>query len=369
MRCRAIAKAYVKRVALRYTFGCPIRPLVGFCLWGHPMPKSSLLRVFGVILLIAIAGVAVFFWLRFTPGRTEAGCNLHERRCIAQVPGGGTVTLGVEPRPFELGRPWKLSLAIDGISADKAEIDFAGLTLQTSFNRVVLTSVAPGRFEGEGTIPTCTFEPSTWQATVLVKSGDRNLSIPFVFSSDPSVTPTVEPRKELAVAPGGGGSMLRGAGGAFGAQQIRGFVAVLFFGYTQAPPTCSQPLAVIDGALAKLSADERARVLAVMVALDPQGDAPERLQPQLQARFLGYRVATGADADLIGAARLYGAAFSRRAPGPDGKPRIDHSAVFSILDPTGRLVGQLASQDSDKLAAELRKALGTATPAPAPAPK
>lgn len=105
-----------------------------------------------------------------------------------------------------------------------------------------------------------------------------------------------------------------------------------------------------------------------MITLDTEGDAPERLQPELQAKHgPAYRIVTGADADLIGAARLYGAAFVRRLPAPDGTPRIDHSTVYSIVDPTGRLVGQLAAQNPDRLAAELRKALGAKVTTPAPA--
>ena len=162
--------------------------------------------------------------------------------------------------------------------------------------------------------------------------------------------------------------MLRGADGPFGPQQTKGFATILFFSYSRVPPQCPQPLAVVDAALAKLSADERGKVRAVLVSLDPDGDSPDKLQPQLQARSPSYRVATGADADLIGITRLYGAAFVRRPPGPDGKPRIDHSAVFSILDPSGRLVGQLAAQDPDRLAGELRKALGAAVTGPTPPP-
>ena len=103
-----------------------------------------------------------------------------------------------------------------------------------------------------------------------------------------------------------------------------------------------------------------------MVTLDPVGDAPERLQAELQAKHQpNYRVATGADADLVGTARLFGAAFGRRPPGPDGKARIDHAAIYYLLDANGGLVGQLAAQDPDRLATELRKALGVAAAAPA----
>jgi len=320
-----------------------------------------------ILLAVVVAAVAAFLYnvQRNAPARSEDGCNLHERPCSAPVPGGGRATLALQPRPLAFGKSWKLSVALEEAGADKVEVDFSGLSQPTSFNRVVLAKGEGGRFDGEATLPDCTFEPLDWQATVLIGSGADLRKVPFLFSSEPAARPKGEPRKEFASAPGGGSAMLRGADGPFGPQQTKGFATVLFFSYSRIPPQCPQPLAVVDAALAKLSADERGKVRAVMVSLDPDGDSPDKLQPQLQARSPSYRVATGADADLIGTTKLYGAAFVRRPPGPDGKPRIDHSAVFSILDPSGRLVGQLAAQDPDKLAGELRKALGASVPASA----
>lgn len=330
--------------------------------------RTAALLIF-LVVLVAAAGAYLFHVQRNAPARSEDGCNLHERPCSAPIPGGGRATLGMQPRPLGFGKPWKLSLTLEETNAEKVEIDFSGQKQPASFNRVTLVKGEGGRFDGEATLPSCVFEPMDWQATVLIGEGADVRKVPFLFGADPTMRPKGEPRKELAAAPGGGSAMLRGADGPFGPQQTKGFATVLFFSYSRIPAECPQPLAVVDAALAKLSADERGKVMAVLISLDPDGDSPEKLQPQLQARSPSYRVATGADADLIGAAKLYGASFVRRPPGSDGKPRIDHSAVFSILDPTGRLVGQLAAQDSDKLAAELRKALGTATPAPAPAAK
>jgi len=329
------------------------------------MPKLSMsVRSVGIIALLVLAAGAAYLWWRLAPGRMEDGCNLHERRCSAAAPGGGRVMLGIEPRPLDYGRPWRLTVTLDELAAEKVEVDFAGLDTPTSFNRVELAAVAAGRFEGQATLPMCAFEPIDWQASVLLGTGDKRRSVPFVFNSDPAVRAQSLPRQELAVPPGGGTSVLRGVEGIFSAQQLRGYATLLFFGYSATPPGCPQPLAVIDGALAKLTADERARVRVVMVALDAAGDAPERLQPELQARHLpNYRVVTGAGADLIGTARLYGAAFMPRPPGPDGKPRIDHASIYSLLDPTGRLVAQVAAQDPERLAVELRRALaGSAVP-------
>lgn len=333
------------------------------------MPESSrFARNAGiaVLALLLVAAAAAYLWWRQLPGRVEDGCSLHERRCSAPVPGGGRVMLGIEPRPLHYGPSWKITVSFEETAAEKVEVDLGGLDAPTGYNRFALAAAKDGAFEGEAALPWCGFEPMEWQATLLLGTGDQRRSVPFVLSTDPAARPKSEPRKDLAQAPGGGMAMLRGADGPFGGEQMQGYATVLFFGYSRTPETCPKPLAVIDGALAKLSAEERARVRAVMISLDTEGDAPGRLQPELQAGHgANYRVVTGADADLAGAARLYGATFMRRLPGADGKPRIDHSTIFSIADPTGRLVGQLAAPNPERLAVELRKALGTGAAAPA----
>lgn len=310
-----------------------------------------------LVALVVLAAVAAYLWWRQAPGRVEDGCNLHERPCSAPAPGGGRVTLGIEPRPLDYGRPWRVTVKLEELAADKVEVDFSGLDAPTSYNRSALASVATGRFEGEATLPMCAFEPIEWQASVLLASGDKRQVVPFVFNADRAVRPKSAPRQELAAAPGGGTSMLRGADGPFGAEQLRGYATVLFFGYTATPAACPKPIAVIDAALAALSPEERAKVRVVMVALDG-ADAPERLQPELQARHQpNYLVATGAGADLAGTARLYGAAFVPRPPGADGKSRIDHASIYSLLDRNGQLIQQVTSQDPKNLAARLREAL------------
>lgn len=354
-------------MGLRYTFGSLFDPFVGFPFLDPIMsqsPRSARNTGIAVLVLLLVAAAA-YLWWRQLPGRVEDGCSLHERRCSAPVPGGGRVMLGIEPRPLRYGPSWKMTVSFEETAAEKVEVDFTGLDAPTSYNRVALAAAKDGAFEGEAALPWCGFEPMEWQATLLLGLGDQRRSVPFVLSTDPAARPRSEARKELARAPGGGMAMLRGADGPFGGEQMQGYATVLFFGYSRTPAHCPEPFAAIDGALAKLSADERARVRAVMITLDTEGDAPARLQPELQAKHgPNYRLVTGADADLIGAARLYGAAFVRRLPDPDGKPRIDHSTVYSIVDPTGRLVGQLAVPNPERLAVELRKALGAGGAAP-----
>ena len=322
-------------------------------------PTLSVRSIGLIALVLLLAAGAGYLWWRQAVGRMENGCNLHERRCSASVPGGGRVILGIEPRPLGYGHPWRLTVAFDETVAEKVEVDFAGLDASTSFNRVTLLPGEANRFEGEAILPMCMFGPIDWQATVLLGTGEKRRSVPFVFNADPGAPAKSAARQEVAPPPGGGSSVLRGAEGSFTAEALRGYATIMFFGYTAAPASCPQPLAVIDGALAKLSADERAKVRVLMVALDAEGDEPKRLQPELQARHQpNYLVATGAGADLVGTARLYGAAFTPHPAGPDGKPRIDHAAIYSLLDRSGHLVGQVTSQDPERLAARLREVLG-----------
>ncbi len=266
--------------------------------------------------------------------------------------------LGIEPRPLDYGRPWRVTVTLDDLAADQVEVDFAGLNVPTSYNRTALASVAAGRFEGEATLPMCAFEPIDWQASVLLASGEKRQVVPFLFNADPAVRPKSAPRQELATPPIGGRSVLHGVGGTFTAKDLLDHATVLFFGYSATPPGCPQPLVIIDGAMRMLTPEERAQVQVVMVALDSEGDAPDRLQPELQARYQpSYRVVTGFPADLIGTAMAYGAALTLRARGQDGKPRIDHAAIYYLRDRNGRYSGQVTSQDPKQLAARLREVI------------
>ena len=333
------------------------------------LPLSRRALTLWVILGGGIAASLLLWWW-LAAGRVEDGCNLHQRRCSAPVSGGGRVTLGIEPRPIGLQGPWNLKVSLEDAEADNVEVDIAGVDVPTGFNRVSLNRIKEGRFVGEVTVPVCLFAPIDWQVTVLLRADKMKRAVPFVFNSDPAAVASNAPQDRINIgAPGGGASLLLRADGKLAFHHERGYVTLIFLGYTRAPLTCPQPLAVIDSALGRLATEERERLRVVMVALDPDGDAPAQLQPQLQARYSSYRVMTGADADLIGTANLYGTFFARRSPGTDGKPRIDHSAIFSILDTGGRLVGQLAAQDPERLAGELRKVLGAGATKPISPPQ
>ena len=76
------------------------------------------------------------------------------------------------------------------------------------------------------------------------------------------------------------------------ASETRGFVTLLFFGYTNCPDVCPQHLVNIAGALRQMSAKDQGRVRMVFVTTDPARDTPERLRGWLNnfdRRFIGLR--------------------------------------------------------------------------------
>lgn len=81
----------------------------------------------------------------------------------------------------------------------------------------------------------------------------------------------------------GGDFTLRSADGPVSLQQLRGKVVLLFFGYTSCPDACPTTLAVLSQVFSKLDAQERDKVTALFVSLDPDRDTPERLQ-----KYTGY---------------------------------------------------------------------------------
>ena len=70
----------------------------------------------------------------------------------------------------------------------------------------------------------------------------------------------------------------------------RGFVTLLYFGYTNCPDVCPQHLVNIAGALKRMSPADQEKVRVVFVTTDPARDTPERLRGWLNnfdKRFIG----------------------------------------------------------------------------------
>lgn len=150
---------------------------------------GGLLWVLVAVLALALVGVALYkAWPLLYPTILEEapldpGCDLRQGPCLARLPGGGQISLGIEPRSLPATQPLELLVLIEGLDAREAVVDFQGVDMNMGFNRVPLQPSASGRFGGSGTLPACVRSRMTWEARVLVRIPRGLVAAPFRFET------------------------------------------------------------------------------------------------------------------------------------------------------------------------------------------
>jgi len=117
-----------------------------------------------------------------------------------------------------------------------------------------------------------------------------------------------------------------GAAFDFGAK-TRGYVTLLYFGYTHCPDTCPLQMSMIEQALRKLPAGSASQFQVVFVTTDPARDTPGVIRAWLDhfdKRFIGLTGSEKAIEATQVAAKLSPARKS--AMRPDGNYEVGHSA-------------------------------------------
>lgn len=152
---------------------------------------------------------------------------------------------------------------------------------------------------------------------------------------------------------------LDGAGGAaIDAATLQGRWTLVFLGFTHCPDICPTTLADLGAAqkrLADLPEAQRARIL--FVSADPERDTPQATADYARHFSPDALGATADHARLEPFVRSLGMVYMKRDLDAGGYT-VDHSSRVALLDPQGRLAGQIATPlDVAKIAADLR-ALG-----------
>lgn len=122
----------------------------------------------------------------------------------------------------------------------------------------------------------------------------------------------------------------------FRLSDLRGKVALLFFGYTNCPDVCPTTLSELKRVKALLG-DEAEQVAFVFVSVDGSRDTPERLSAYVRAfdpQFIGL---TGDDAALRPISRDFGVFYQRVNYESDVNYLVDHTASTFVVDQQGRL--------------------------------
>lgn len=147
-------------------------------------------------------------------------------------------------------------------------------------------------------------------------------------------------------------------GDAVSSSDLRGKVAVVYFGFASCPDVCPLALSRLSAALNELSKEDQTEIAPLFVTVDPARDTPEALKAYLafDERIIGL---TG-DQAAIDAARRSFKVFARRQPLPDSALgyTMDHSSLFYLVDREGR--PRIALHDylgPDEFAAMLRRSI------------
>lgn len=146
-------------------------------------------------------------------------------------------------------------------------------------------------------------------------------------------------------------------GASVSAQDYRGKVTLLLFGYTHCPDVCQTTMAELAQALrASGAGPDDARVLFVTV--DPARDSTAVMRAYVHAfgsRFVGLR---GDAASLAALARRYRVSYTLGKPDAQGQYEVSHSSAVFVFGRDGRARLLFTPKDApDAMAQDLRRVM------------
>ncbi len=139
------------------------------------------------------------------------------------------------------------------------------------------------------------------------------------------------------------------------ADDYRGKIVMLYFGYTHCPDACPTTLATLSEAIRSLGPDA-AKMRVLFVTVDPKRDTSAVLKSYVSffgPQFVGLR---GDDAELTALSKRYRIAFHLEPPDRNGNYAVDHSSAVFIFDGSGRI--RLLGREGDgaaQFAQDLRR--------------
>ena len=154
------------------------------------MNKKILIDAIGLLLISLVVVVGYKLSPLLLPKadvtvQPDPACDLNRAACRVALPSGGQLELRMNPRPIPMVKPFQVEVKLEGVSAARIEVDFAGIEMNMGLNRIELVAGAGGVHTGEATLPVCITGQMDWQATVLVEAGNQRIAVPFRFASVP----------------------------------------------------------------------------------------------------------------------------------------------------------------------------------------
>ena len=140
------------------------------------------------------------------------------------------------------------------------------------------------------------------------------------------------------------------------AQDFKGKVVALFFGYTHCPDVCPTSLFEISEVLRAMGKDAD-KVNAVFISVDPERDTPATMKDYLSSFDPHLQGLSGDPAEIAKVITSY-RVYAKKVPTKDGDYTMDHTALVYLMDRDGRFVSPFNLKRSpEEAATELKRYL------------
>jgi protein SCO1/2 len=140
------------------------------------------------------------------------------------------------------------------------------------------------------------------------------------------------------------------------AEDFRGKLMLIYFGYTYCPDVCPTELQTM-GAAVDLLGDKQNAVQPIFVTIDPGRDTPEQLRLYAESFHPRLVALTGSKEQVAAAARAYKVYFAKR-PVEGGDYLMDHSSFVFLMGRDGKYLMHFGPGTTpEQMAAAIEKRL------------
>ena len=134
--------------------------------------------------------------------------------------------------------------------------------------------------------------------------------------------------------------------------QLRGKLALIFFGYTTCPDACPTTLSKLSHVYKMLDDSEQKRLVTVFVSVDPGRDTPPVLKKYLAYFRINTIGLTGPKEDIDQVVRQYGAKYEIEQSDSAAGYHINHSTDLYLLNERGEVARTFSYADGAQLIAD-----------------
>jgi len=140
------------------------------------------------------------------------------------------------------------------------------------------------------------------------------------------------------------------------AEDLRGKLMLIYFGYTYCPDVCPTELQTMSDAVDRLGAKGDA-VQPIFITVDPARDTPDQLKAYAENFHPRLLALTGSAEQIAQVARAYKVFYQPVKQG-DGEYLMDHSSIVYLMDRDGRYLAHFGGNlTAEQMAAAIAKHL------------